>query len=488
MTGKSFATLSVAATLSLSVGLSVAAASELQVFPFAQSVRYSQHNDTYTVRVRLPGGVWQDLFEYNAKVDLDSDGAVASMAYFNFTGAVEVSVQKNNGTFQTVAIRPDAKGIKYTVKDGVVYFTLNQPENLSIEFDGDRQNNLHLFTQAIRKNLPVSLVKASSPNDIVPTDIPDLSQAVVYFKPGVYTGDIKLKSNTTVYIDGAAVITSPLLIENVENVTVLSDGLFLDAGQSIIRDSRNITIDGTIHINQKHGTLACHNSNGINEVGIRSIGGGQWSDGLGHFACQNVKIQNVFLRTSDDNITLYNHRWNTWGNTRNFEVTSATLWSDVAHNVMIGIHGNTPSAEHPESEVIEDAVFRNIDVLDHDEDDPDYQGTIGLMVGDHNTVRNLLFENWRIERIEEGKLFSLRVLYNAKYNTSPGLGIENIHFKDIHYTGRGSPTASLIEGYAPDRRVKGILIENVTVGGKKLTTAEPGLLNIGPFVDDVTFK
>ena len=31
-----------------------------------------QHNDDYTVRVRIPGGEWEDLFEYNLQVDMDA--------------------------------------------------------------------------------------------------------------------------------------------------------------------------------------------------------------------------------------------------------------------------------------------------------------------------------------------------------------------------------------------------------------------------------
>ena len=30
------------------------------------------HNDDYTVRVRMPGGEWQDVFEYKVQVDLTS--------------------------------------------------------------------------------------------------------------------------------------------------------------------------------------------------------------------------------------------------------------------------------------------------------------------------------------------------------------------------------------------------------------------------------
>lgn len=44
--------------------LDAADGNQLQVFPFPQPYRYTHHNDDFTVRVRVPGGDWQDLYEY----------------------------------------------------------------------------------------------------------------------------------------------------------------------------------------------------------------------------------------------------------------------------------------------------------------------------------------------------------------------------------------------------------------------------------------
>ena len=68
-------------------------AQQLITYPPPQAVVYSMHNDDYTVKVRKPGGEWQDLYEYNVKVDLDKPQD-ASMVYFDFSGTVEVFVQK----------------------------------------------------------------------------------------------------------------------------------------------------------------------------------------------------------------------------------------------------------------------------------------------------------------------------------------------------------------------------------------------------------
>lgn len=459
---------------------------QLQVFPFPNPIRYSHHNDDFTVRVRTPGGVWQDLYEYKVKVDLDKQ-SVASMVYFNFDGIVEVAVQKNNGSVSKVAVRPDSKGIKASVKDGIAYFTMRRAENLSVEFDEDRGHNLHVFTHAIRKDMP-DPGKVRNSDDIAQGKMPDLTQPVVYFGPGIHQGDFRLRSNTTVYIDGSAMLKSPLIIDGVENVKVISDGLFDGAEKLMIRNAKNISIDGPIFINQPEGTLRCVNSTDIDERSLRTIGGGKWSDGLGHFACERVKISDSFIRTSDDCITLYNHRWDFWGNTRDIEVTSSTLWADIAHAIMIGIHGNTPSPAHPEAEVLERIRFSDIDILEHDEDDPEYEGAIGIMAGDDNLVRDVTFENFRVERIEEGKLFNLHIAYTPKYNTSPGRGIENITLRNINFTGKGSPSASVIYGHDANRKVKNIVIDNVTVAGKKMTGPAQGILDIGKFVEGVTFK
>lgn len=482
------------------IGLSLAAASpalaapanRLQVFPFQKPIQYTHHNDDFTVRVRTPGGQWQDLYEYNVKVDLDKPQD-ASMAYFDFSGTVEVAVQKNNGTAHTVAVRPASKGIQARLKDNIAYFVLTRPENLSIEFDGDHLHNLHLFTHAIRDDMPSHPPMTFYDIGAVPT--PDLKGPTVYFGPGIYTppdgegGSFPIGSNTTVYVDGSALLKGSFVVDGAENVKIISDGLF--EGQKallLVRNSKNVVVDGPIVINPEHGTARCANSEHVEFRNIRTIGAGPWSDGIGHFACHDVTIADSFVRTSDDSITVYNHRWDIWGNSRDITVKDSTLWADVAHAVMIGMHGNTPSPDHPDPEVIDHIRFTNLDILDVDEDEPEYEGVFGITAGDDNLVRDIVFDDIRVERIEEGKLFNLHVGFNAKYNTSPGRGIEGVTFRKIRFSGLGSPSAATIFGYDGTRGVRDIRLDDVRIGGVPLTAAKPGVLDIGAFVSGVTFS
>ena len=48
----------------------VAVQAQLVTYPEGLQTGMS-HNDDYTVRVRVPGGDWKDLFEYNVQVDMD---------------------------------------------------------------------------------------------------------------------------------------------------------------------------------------------------------------------------------------------------------------------------------------------------------------------------------------------------------------------------------------------------------------------------------
>lgn len=74
-----------------------------------------------------------------------------------------------------------------------------------------------------------------------------------------------------------------------------------------------------------------------------------------------------------------------------------------------------------------------------------------------------------------------------KYNTSPGRGIENVTLRDIRYSGQGSPGAARIGGYDGGRRVRNVVIDNVTVGGRPLTGPMSNVLDIEPHVEGVRF-
>ncbi|WP_156404936.1 glycosyl hydrolase family 28 protein [Sphingomonas sp. Root241] len=434
--------------------------------PPAGKAFWSYLNDDFTVRVRIPGGVWRDLYEYDVKVDLDRPQD-ASMVFFDIAGPVEVAVKKNNGDVRRVQVRPDSAGVRAKLVGNTAYFRLEKPTNISVEFDGDRLHNLHLFANAPEPELPPP------------------GPGVVYFGPGVHPlpegqKTFRIPSNTIVVLAGGALVQGNIEIRDAENVRIVGHGIIDHPQEGItIANSRNVTVDGPIVLNPNHYTLLCGQSAGVTIRNLKSFSAASWSDGLDFMSCSDVRVDGVFMRNSDDTIAIYGGRWDYKGDARHYRIANSILWADVAHPINIGLHG-TPDA----AEVLEDIEFRNIDILGHDEDDRDYQGAMAITDGDNNLVRDVRFEDIRIDDIQEGMLFNFRAVFNAKYSHAPGRGIENITLRNVHFKG-GDINRPVIAGHSEDRRVRGVRIENVTVGGKRIRRSD---IDVGPFVDDLVVR
>lgn len=457
----------------------LAIAIAFSTFGNAQLVTYPEglntgmpHNDDYTVKVREAGGEWKDVFEYEVQVDMDRVQS-ASMVQFDIGSPVEVMVKKNNGTIQDVKIRPLAIGIQHTVNHNAIFFTLTRPQCLSIEFNGDRLHNLHLFA-----------------NPLETETYTESSDKVMYFGPGVHrpkdlpNTQIQIPSNTTVYLAPGAVVKAKLLIDKAENVRIVGRGILDHPIRGIeVTHSKNIWIDGITVINPDHYTVFGGESTGLTINNLKSFSCKGWSDGIDLMCCSDVLIDNVFMRNSDDCIAIYAHRWNYYGGSRNVTLQNSILWADIAHPINIGTHGNTKTGD----EVLEDILFKNIDILEHDEDDRDYQGCMTINVGDHNLAQNITFEDIRVEHIQEGQLFHLRVMYNQKYNTGPGRGVRNITFRNISCTGKYI-NPSLMEGYDKNRKVENILFENIMLNGKRIASLEELNIDKKNFVGKIQIK
>lgn len=440
----------------------ILSASNLVIHPVPKEIIYSHHNDDYTVKVRLLGGDWQDLYEYDVKVDLDKVEN-ASMVQFDMGAPVEIMVKKNNGHIIDAKIRPLSKEIAHTVKENCIFFTLNKPQYLSIEFNGDRLHNLHLFANPLE------------------TEVYEKSEeGVMYFGPGIHrpsdlpNNQIRIPSNSTVYLAPGSVVRAKLLVDRAENVRIIGRGILDTPIRGVeVTHSTNVLIDGITIINPDHYTVFGGEADGLTIRNLKSFSCKGWSDGIDMMSCKNVLIDNVFMRNSDDCITVYGHRWSFYGDARNITVQNSILWADVAHPINIGGHGNAISST---PDKIENIIFRNIDILEHDEDDTQYQGCMALGVADGNLVKDVLFEDIRVEDFQEGRLFSIAVCYNEKYSAKPGGGVENVVFRNINYNGIGE-NPSLIMGYDEKRMVKNITFENVIINGKKMTNIKDFIKN-----------
>lgn len=458
-------------------------------YPAPEGVPLMRDYDVFV----LPRGqkVWTRIDTYMAKVNAaDSLNTLTghsvsklSYAFFDFTGDVFVRVVTRGRTFSTARVRPDYRGvIANTVNDSTMQFLLFQPENVSVEFDGDRRHNLLLFTSKPPQTVDEALVAAKR-----------AGRGFEYYKPGLYTQDsIVARSNTTYYLAPGAYFTGTWRVEDCDNVSILGRGVARPAsgyeGAHVWR-SRNVLIDGLI-VN----TCPIGSSDGVTFHDVRSISHPQWGDGLNVFASSNVLYDRVFCRNSDDCTTVYATRKGFSGSAHNIRMRNSTLWADVAHPIMIGLHG---SPEQRDS--ITDLTYENIDILCQTENQTDYQGAMAINCGDNNSVRRVTFDNVRVEQIERGALFHVKVCYNDKYGLAPGGPVEDILFRNIRYYGAPPTSLSIITGYDQDRAVRRLTFENLRINGVPVTDTmerKPRWYHasdyvpcyVGPHVEGLTFK
>lgn len=492
----------------------------LSIDPASQAFTVSHD---FLVKVRNPGETWKQVPAYEVPVskgasmpaELSSEAprvisttfqrTTTSIASFEFSGEVEIAVTWKRGLPKETVVRPRALGLTATVVGSTLYLVLDRPRKLSVEINGDVFHSLQLFANAMETNR------------LLPT-----GDRTIYFSPGIYSvGTVRVPSDTTVYIAGGATVIGNFVLSHVQHVRITGSGIIAsektvqpsipkslfkarppNAGLAapdlrrhdaiLVEFSSDITIEGITEIPSGYSVLIGQSDN-VTIRNLISFSAGGNNDGIDVFTSKHVVVDGVFMRNSDDCIAIYGHRWNYYGDTSDITVRNATLWADVAHPILVGTHGDP---EHPDT--LSELNFTNIDILDQREPQLDYQGCLSLNAGDSNLIKDVLFDRIRIEDIRMGQLVNIRVMFNRKYNTVPGRGIEDVIFRDVSYTGRHA-NPSLIAGYDEQRGVKRITFENLTINGLKIFDGMPGKpsfykssdlarIIVGEHVDGVVFR
>ena len=369
-----------------------------------------------------------------------------------------------------VDVRPHSRKLSVErMNDSTVLLRLDRPEYLSVEFGGDRLHNLHLLANA-------PLEEHHSPDEPYAIDwVAPNSQDVfvqgarlIYFGPGVHrpkdlpSEEIKIPSNCTVYLAPGAIVKARLIVDRAENVRIVGRGILDHPLRGVeITYSKNVLVDGITVLNPAHYTVFGGQSENIVIRNIKSFSARSWSDGIDLMCCKHVKVENCFLRTSDDCIALYNHRWWYWGGSEDFDISRCVFWPDVAHPVNIGSHGDDRASQ---GEVLHHVRIHDCDILYGRE-----QGLLAIQCGDQNIIRDVRFDSIRIEGIQRGRIFDLRVLFSEKYNRAPGESIDDIHFSHITVdadTPEENLMPSRVDDYDENRRVHHFTVNQVSIGNR----------------------
>ncbi len=380
------------------------------------------------------------------------DTKVAAITYFQLNKKCDVEIIVEHD-IQQLDIRPLQLGIEAEVCDNKISFSLEKPVNLSIEINKNIQRPLFFFAK----------------NPL--TKIPDKDDPEVhFFEAGKVheVGQLDLKSNKILFIEGGAVVKGEIIANDAKNISVSGQGILLapDNDHAIRFDkSKNINIEGITIINRLHWTLMLVKSQKASVENIQIIGIDCCSDGIDIVASQDVKIDRVFIRDEDDCIALKakQRKHLDGGNTdvKNIRITRSVFWNAKLGNALeIGFETQT---DH-----ITNVVFSDCDII-HVEGSG---GVFTIHNGDRAVVSDITYQNIRIEDAR-GFLFDFKILI-SQYSRDKERGkIKNIYFKNINVVDGLFPS-SLFIGYDKTHRIENVNFENVQILGRKITSPFQG--------------
>ncbi|MCM5661847.1 glycosyl hydrolase family 28 protein [Galbibacter mesophilus] len=410
---------------------------------------------------------------------------MASYCSFDFEKGVTVEVTTKYDV-RWVDIRPSRLNISPEyVTDNTFRFVLEKPENISVELNGRiKEQNLFIFSDKPVKEAPL-----------------EDKDNIIRFEAGKLYSDVhlELEDNQTVYIEGGAVVQGTIAAKNKENIKIKGKGI-LDGSLNEQNNRRgidfshckNISIEDIILHNGTRWQVALFHSSDIHINNIKIVSEDGGDDGIDLVQCQNVLVENSFIRTKDDCVAVksgsMSKSFDPTIPTDNILVRNCTFWNSIWGNAIeIGFELY--------SDEVKNVRFENIDIL-HVE--------AGAALSIHNAgpshVFNISFEDIRIEDARQ-KLLDVAIFYSQwgpdkvddkdyirdnylhgawdgvqkipngkfEYHKQFRGKVSNVTFKNIEVIG-GMLPFSVFHGFDSDKNVEDVIIDNLSYQGKKLTT------------------
>jgi hypothetical protein len=394
----------------------------------------------------------------------------AAFACFSFSGTADIKVTFLAPVYN-FDIRPKNRMIAAERYRNQILFSLENPENLSVEINGNLKRPLFIFANPLE------------------TSVPDKGNSeVVFFEAGKihYPGEVSIKSNQTVYIEGGAIVRGHFIADKVNQIKIIGRGILDNShygkGQHRpieINQCDNVLIEGIILTESRHWSCASTASRNITYNNLKIVSSNDWDDGIDIVGSQHVLVNNCFIRTKDDCIAIkagvnYFTGFNSSFNVDDVVVQHCVLWNGIWGNGMeIGFETRT--------DTIKNITFRNCDLI-HVEGP---EGTFTIHNGDRAVVKDVLYEDIRAED-SRGWLIDFRIL-KSQYSRDKIRGkIENIYFRNITVEGEIFPYSQLL-GFDEFSRISNITLENFMIHGTRVTSNYNGMITT-IHADEIVFK
>ena len=404
----------------------------------------------------------QKVFVYNTNA--------AALAYFSFEGKVDVKVRFLAPVYN-FDIRPKSRNIVAESYRNEIHFSLEKPENLSIEINKNLKRPLFIFANPLEKNIP-------DPKDT----------SVIFFEGGkIHTpGIVTVKSNQTVYIAGGAIVRGSFKTDKGSNIKILGRGIIdnsmykeQEARPIEINESSNVLLEGFIIAEAKHWCSSSFASRNVTYRNMKIVSDNPVDDGIDIVGSQNVLVDGCFIRTRDDCVAVkagvtYFTKFFSGANVDNIVVQNSVMWNGIWGNGLeIGFETR--------ADTIKNITFKNCDII-HVEGP---EGTFTIHNGDRAVVKNVLYEDIRVED-SRGWLIDFKIL-KSRYSKDTVRGkIENVHFKNINVEGDQFPYSQIM-GFDEEYKVNGVTLENFNFHGIKVNSTYNGMITT-IHTDNLIFK
>lgn len=392
-------------------------------------------------------------------------GGTISIAFLEIDSETNITINCNSKV-KTAAVHPLSYGVKATVENGKINFSINKPANYCVFVNDCFSLPIYIFAYPKREEIKVD-------------------ENVIHFKAGVHEiGHFKLESGQTLLLDEGAVLKGTVYAVDAENVKICGRGIIRTSHIPFCNDPdkatevlglvrcKNVTVEDVTIIDSFTWTVVLYECDNIHIDNIKILNERPWStDGINPCNSAHVLIENCFIRTKDDCITVkgmngYGRPCNGKKVIEDIVVKNCAFWSDNNNALVVG---SETLAEH-----IRDIHFTDCDILKVTGTCADNAGAMSIICLHDGDLSDISFERINVEYTEAPLI---NVFYTDEIFRIPGMRrpeggtVKNLLFKDISLTG-GPFRWSYIKGMDEKRTVDNVVIDNLNILGKRVLSAE----------------
>ncbi len=297
--------------------------------------------------------------------------------------------------------------------------------------------------------------------------------------------DVSLKADPKNYTVNGEYMTFSrmILVDKAENVeikgygTIDGNGLVLrpldkPANLVRIRNSKNVTVEGLVLRNPAAWNVHVLNSDNVTFRNVKILNNRYVSngDGIDPDASRNVLVENTFMYCSDDNIAVKS--------TNNGGILADVDGIVVRGNVFLTRKSSMKVGTETKAARMANITFENNDIIESDR-------AMSIYCNDGASIENLSFINNRIDRsFRDNKWQAIDFQIGNRYGKGrvKGLLIKDCSFSETF------PYRSSIKGLDAGHRFSDVVIDNMTIQGRKVMSLEEARIDVNQFVDTITFK